>query len=196
MSLCGRAYVCVCVPDLTRFEETGLRVYKNLKRFCEKKVRAPLLLPSSFPCGVSMYVRVSLCVHVRRSPVQKPAEQVFDLINTTQLNKELTSMMPGLSAKVFRTYNASIVLEKELANLSEGTPIADKVLEYNRANREVAILCNHQRTVPKGFQEQFDKMQSKVGACVAVWVCARARVPSAPAPFIPSPVCVHVRCLL
>ena len=91
-----------------------------------------------------------------------PTEDVFDLINPTQLNKELTSMMPGLSAKVFRTFNASVTLERELAALDFSTPIAEKVVEYNRANREVAILCNHQRTVPKGFQEQFDKMQSRV----------------------------------
>lgn len=33
-----------------------------------------------------------------------------------------------------------------------------QVLEYNRANREVAILCNHQRTVPRAFQENWDKL--------------------------------------
>jgi DNA topoisomerase I len=87
---------------------------------------------------------------------------VFDLITTTMLNKELTGYMPGLSAKVFRTFNASITLERELANLDISTTPQEKLVEYNRANREVAILCNHQRTVPKGFQEQFDKMQSKV----------------------------------
>lgn len=43
--------------------------------------------------------------------------------------------------------------------------VCGQVIEYTRANREVAILCNHQRTVPKGFQESFDKMNSKVRAC-------------------------------
>ena len=36
-----------------------------------------------------------------------------------------------------------------------------QVLEYNRANREVAILCNHQRTVPKAFTETWDKLTAK-----------------------------------
>lgn len=59
--------------------------------------------------------------------------------------------MPGLTAKVFRTFNASFTLEKELrkidaAALAKMTP-EEKVLAFNRANREVAILCNHQRTV-------------------------------------------------
>ncbi len=52
---------------------------------------------------------------------------MFDLINPSLLNKELTAMMPGLSAKVFRTYNASVVLEKELAKLDISTPMQEKV---------------------------------------------------------------------
>jgi hypothetical protein len=36
-----------------------------------------------------------------------------------------------------------------------------QVLEYNRANREVAILCNHQRTVPKAFTEAWDKLTAR-----------------------------------
>jgi DNA topoisomerase-1 len=38
---------------------------------------------------------------------------------------------------------------------------AEKVLEYNRANREVAILCNHQRTVPKAFAAAWEKLTLK-----------------------------------
>jgi len=32
------------------------------------------------------------------------------------------------------------------------------VLSYNRANRAVAILCNHQRAVPKGFDKQMENL--------------------------------------
>lgn len=35
-------------------------------------------------------------------------------LQPTTLNKQLSEFMPGLSAKVFRTYNASVTLEKEL----------------------------------------------------------------------------------
>ena len=66
--------------------------------------------------------------------------------------------MPGLTAKVFRTYNASITLERELQDLREDMSTQEKVVEYNRANREVAILCNHQRSLPRGFKDQFHKM--------------------------------------
>ncbi len=37
---------------------------------------------------------------------------VFDALTTTALNEHLKSLMPGLTAKVFRTYNASVTLEE------------------------------------------------------------------------------------
>lgn len=40
-------------------------------------------------------------------------------------------------------------------------PFAPKVVSYNDANRKVAILCNHQRTVPKGFEAQMGKLEDK-----------------------------------
>lgn len=39
-------------------------------------------------------------------------DDLFDLINASKLNDYLKSHMDGLSAKVFRTYNASITLQK------------------------------------------------------------------------------------
>lgn len=44
---------------------------------------------------------------------------------------------------------------------STGT-IAEKVKDYNDANRKVAILCNHKRTVAASFAGQMEKMQEKV----------------------------------
>lgn len=36
------------------------------------------------------------------------------------------------------------------------------MLHYNRANRQVAILCNHQRSVPKKHSEQMEKLKKLV----------------------------------
>ena len=52
--------------------------------------------------------------------------------------------MEGLSAKVFRTYNASMTLQDQLNKLEVEDNVLANVLGYNRANRAVAILCNHQ----------------------------------------------------
>lgn len=92
---------------------------------------------------------------------KKPDEDVFDQLTPDRLNEQLNALLPGLSAKVFRTYNASVTLENELKDLDPSLQVAEKSLEYNRANREVAILCNHQRTVPKSFQATFEKLESR-----------------------------------
>ena len=48
--------------------------------------------------------------------------------------------MPGLSAKVFRTYNASFTFQEELIKTPEDGTVTEKVLAYNRANREGLFL--------------------------------------------------------
>ena len=71
--------------------------------------------------------------------------------------------MPKLTAKVFRTFNASITLEKQLkATYPEGTSIEEMVTQYNDANREVAILCNHQRSLPKNWEENSAKKKERL----------------------------------
>ena len=39
-----------------------------------------------------------------------------------------------------------------------------KMLSYNRANRAVAILCNHQRAAPKTFDKQMSNLRAKIEA--------------------------------
>lgn len=42
---------------------------------------------------------------------------------TSVLNKHLQELMDGLTAKVFRTYNASITLQAQLKELTSGTSL-------------------------------------------------------------------------
>ena len=89
-------------------------------------------------------------------------DDLFDRVNTTLLNKHLSGFMPGLTAKVFRTYNASFTFQEELQKTPKDGTVAEKILSYNRANREVAVLCNHQRAVSKGHSSQMSKLTDKV----------------------------------
>jgi len=95
---------------------------------------------------------------------KEPTEDVFETLNPTILNKHLTSLMKGLTAKVFRTFNASITLEKELpsAESLQHLNVAQKMIEYNAANRQVAILCNHQKTVSKATETMFENLNEKL----------------------------------
>lgn len=109
------------------------QVYENLKEFCRGK---------------------------------RADEDVFNVINTTALNDYLKQVMPGLTAKVFRTYNASVTLEKELRDGDKDVELDDllavKEQFYTNANREVAILCNHQRSLPKAHETQMEKMTDQL----------------------------------
>jgi DNA topoisomerase-1 len=71
--------------------------------------------------------------------------------------------MDGLSAKVFRTYNASDMLEKQLAKLTprKGS-LNQNISAYHQANREVARLCNHKRAVPKSFDTAMKKLEDRI----------------------------------
>lgn len=64
----------------------------------------------------------------------------------------------SLTSQVFRTYNASITLDKLLrdqeALRDSAATVDERKADYDRANKEVAILCNHQRSVPKAHLDQ------------------------------------------
>ncbi|ORY58000.1 hypothetical protein BCR35DRAFT_309531 [Leucosporidium creatinivorum] len=89
---------------------------------------------------------------------------LFDRLSTGMVNKYLTSYMDGLTAKVFRTYNASWTFVQQLKDTPKDASVADKILAYNRANRLVAVLCNHQRSVSKGHSVAMEKMADKIRA--------------------------------
>ena len=63
---------------------------------------------------------------------KKPGDDLFDRLNTSILNEYLNGLMPGLTAKVFRTYNASITLQQQLEELTDES---DNVTIKVNANR-------------------------------------------------------------
>jgi DNA topoisomerase-1 len=71
--------------------------------------------------------------------------------------------MAGLTAKVFRTYNASYTMATLLKELeATSASIQEKIKLYNDCNRKVAILCNHKRTVGAGHEAQMEKLGDRV----------------------------------
>ena len=92
---------------------------------------------------------------------KKPTDQLFEF-DVVLLNKWLKAFMDGLSAKVFRTYNASITLDRLLQSSTKSWHVDGKLAEYNAANKEVAVLCNHQRSIPKTHNDQMERMDGKL----------------------------------
>jgi DNA topoisomerase I len=91
-------------------------------------------------------------------------DDIFDRLTTSQLNKHLSSYMTGLTAKVFRTYNASFTMSRLLQEIQvkANMTLADKISTYNAANRQVAILCNHKRTVAASHEAQMEKLGDRI----------------------------------
>ncbi|KAJ5697212.1 hypothetical protein N7488_010896 [Penicillium malachiteum] len=93
---------------------------------------------------------------------KKNGDEIFDRLTTSALNKHLQNYMQGLTAKVFRTYNASFTMSNLLKEMKATGTIPEKVKAYNDANRRVAILCNHKRTVTAGHANQMEKMGERI----------------------------------
>lgn len=94
-----------------------------------------------------------------------PGDDMFDRITPTILNKHLQNYMKGLTAKVFRTYNASKTMQDQMDLITNEGTVAEKVVKYNAANRTVAILCNHQRTVSKNHEVGVKRINDKIKEC-------------------------------
>ena len=102
---------------------------------------------------------------------KKPEDQLFDRVQPSDLNEYFKSVMDGLSAKVFRTYNASITLCKELQKTEEQVTAEQRRREtdvvalcnyYTLANKRVAILCNHQKATSANHADQIKKMDDNI----------------------------------
>lgn len=87
-------------------------------------------------------------------------EQIFPEITSAQVNNFLRGVMPGLSAKVFRTYHATTTVQDFLNKQARGkngaSPYAKEHIA-RMANLEAAIKVNHKRTPPKTWQESLKK---------------------------------------
>ena len=90
---------------------------------------------------------------------KKPKDEIFDGITSRHVNVYYSSIVKGLTAKVFRTYLATNVVKnylKEHDNI-KGKTANEKLYHAKLANLEAAIMCNHKRTIPKTFEETLQK---------------------------------------
>ena len=90
---------------------------------------------------------------------KKDSDEIFDGITSRHVNQYYSSIVEGLTAKVFRTYLASSVVSKYLRehdSIKNSNP-AEKLYHAKLANLEAAIMCNHKRTIPKTFEKTLQK---------------------------------------
>ncbi|KAF8342258.1 uncharacterized protein EI90DRAFT_2965361 [Cantharellus anzutake] len=114
---------------------------------------------------VSVDPQVYKNIRLFKKPPKTIGDAVFDRVSPNQINKYLTGWMSGLSAKVFRTFNASITFQDQLSNRTpKDASVVEKIAAYNEANRQVAILCNHQKAVNKNHDSNMEKLGNQIRA--------------------------------
>jgi DNA topoisomerase-1 len=95
---------------------------------------------------------------------------IFKGVDSEKVKLFLSEAVPGLTAKVFRTYHASKVVREYLANtkVRESDPEYVKKHLATMANLQAAVVCNHKRKIPKKWREslmkkieRFRKLKSK-----------------------------------
>jgi DNA topoisomerase I len=80
---------------------------------------------------------------------KKPSDPIFDGINSRKVNAFFQQIMPGLTAKVFRTCIATRVVQLQLSKAKAGKTSleAQKIYAGKKANLEAAITCNHKKGI-------------------------------------------------
>ena len=87
---------------------------------------------------------------------------LFEGVRSDNVAEFLDEVLPGLTAKLFRTYHASKVIKDYLKNarVSKNDPEYLKKHVATMANLEAAIVCNHKRKLPKKWHESLaNKME-------------------------------------
>jgi DNA topoisomerase-1 len=89
---------------------------------------------------------------------------LFEGIDSERVSEFLNEVLPGLSAKVFRTFYATSAVEKELKRreVGENEPKYLKKYIAVMANLEAAKICNHKRAIPKTWESSLQKKIEKV----------------------------------
>jgi DNA topoisomerase-1 len=100
--------------------------------------------------------------------------QIFPDISSRDVNAYLSSIVPGLTAKVFRTHHATIAVRDSLAasEVQASDPEYLKWEAANLANLEAATLCNHTKQAPASWprsRQRYKERREKASQRVKVY---------------------------
>ncbi|NLG28935.1 MAG: DNA topoisomerase I [Chloroflexi bacterium] len=117
--------------------------------------------------------------------VQGDKPQIFPNIGSHEVNAYLSSILPGLSAKVFRTHHATRAVRGSLedSGVRRDDPEFRKWQAAALANLEAALLCNHTKqdksdwaTAQQRYQQRADKAGERIARLRGRVEQARERV--------------------
>jgi len=91
-------------------------------------------------------------------------EYLFEGVDSKKVSRFLSEKMPGLTAKVFRTWRCTKTLREELDKSGVIKQDPDYLKNYaaKKANLKVAEVANHKRKVPPTFDERVAKKEARL----------------------------------
>jgi DNA topoisomerase-1 len=94
----------------------------------------------------------------------KSKEYLFQGVDSKKVSRFLSQKMPGLTAKVFRTWRCTKTVKEELAKsgTTKEDPVYMKKFHAKMANLKVAEVANHKRKIPPSFEERLAKKEAKL----------------------------------
>lgn len=98
----------------------------------------------------------------KRHPTRdKP--QLFPDIGSRDVNAYLSEVLPGLTAKVFRTHHATEAVRSSLkaSDVKASDPEYEKHKAATLANLQAAVLCNHTKTAPLNWPARREKLEER-----------------------------------
>src|SRR3990170_1714193 len=91
-------------------------------------------------------------------------EYLFEGIDSKKVSRFLSEKMPGLTAKVFRTWRCTATVKEELekSGVTKQDPDYRKSYAAKMANLKVAEVANHKRKIPPTFDERVAQREARL----------------------------------
>jgi len=89
---------------------------------------------------------------------------IFLGVRSENVKAFLSEAVPGLTAKVLRTYHASKTVKDRLGDARIAAEDPDYLKRYacTMANLNAAVICNHKRKLPKNWEESLAKKKARL----------------------------------
>jgi len=91
-------------------------------------------------------------------------EHLFEGVDSKKVSRFLSEKMPGLTAKVFRTWRCTATVKEELekSGVKKQDPDYKKSYAAKLANLKVAEVANHKRKIPPTFDERVAQKEARL----------------------------------
>lgn len=137
-------------PEHIRFDSDGRTTFDFLGKDAvrwEKKIK----LPPSVVQNLKQFIA-------------ETKSTIFEGVRSNQVTAFLNETMPDLTAKVFRTFHATKMVDEYLgkAKVSASEPEFVKKHVAMEANLQAAVVCNHKRKPPKTWEESLAKKMERL----------------------------------